>query len=213
MSKIVSSAVSCQPQRLVLGSTSPFRKEILNKLNIPFETDKPNVDETPLNNESARQLVERLAILKAKAVASNWENALIIGSDQVALFEGEILGKPHTHENAIKQLRSFSGNKVTFLTGLAVVNTNNLETLSLVEPFEVHFKKLTEADIEQYLLAEKPYNCAGSFKSEALGICLFEKLEGKDPNTLVGLPLIQLVSLLAKFGFNVLELQSNQSER
>ncbi|NVK24584.1 MAG: septum formation inhibitor Maf [Gammaproteobacteria bacterium] len=193
---------------IVLGSTSPFRKEILSKLNIPFETDKPLVDETPLNNETAIELVERLAILKAGAVAERWENALVIGSDQVALFNGQILGKPHTHENAVAQLSSFSGHKVTFLTGLAVKDTMTDKTHSLVEPFEVHFKKLTIEEIESYLHAEKPYNCAGSFKSEALGICLFEKLVGEDPNTLVGLPLIKLVGLFNAFGYSVLEQQS-----
>lgn len=192
---------------LVLGSTSPFRKAILEKLNISFSTDKPEVDETPLENESAVELVERLAILKAATVTQRWKNSIVIGSDQVALFDGEILGKPHTHENAIKQLSRFSGNKVTFLTGLAVIDTETNKTLSLVEPFEVHFKDLTDEDIESYLLAEKPYNCAGSFKSEALGICLFEKLVGEDPNTLVGLPLIKLVSLLKKLEFDVLAKQ------
>lgn len=189
---------------IVLGSTSPFRKAILDKLNISFQTDKPEVDETPLENETAIELVERLAVLKAEAVAQRWNDALIIGSDQVALFDGEILGKPHTHENAVKQLTRFSGNKVTFLTGLAVIDTQTGKTQSLVEPFEVHFKQLTESDIESYLLAEKPYNCAGSFKSEALGICLFEKLVGEDPNTLIGLPLIKLVGLLKEFGYDVL---------
>lgn len=201
---------------VILGSTSPFRKQILEKLNISFLTAKPNVDETALPNETAHQLVERLAIEKAKAVAdsnttiNNDTNngALVIGSDQVAFFNGAILGKPHTHENAIKQLSSFSGNKVTFLTGLAVINSVTKETHSLVEPFEVYFKQLTASDIEAYLLAEKPYKCAGSFKSEALGICLFEKLVGEDPNTLVGLPLIKLVSLLDKFGYSVLQQQT-----
>lgn len=189
---------------IVLGSTSPFRKAILDKLNISFQTDKPEVDETPLANETAIQLVERLAVLKAEAVAKRWDNSLVIGSDQVALFDNEILGKPHTHENAVKQLTRFSGNKVTFLTGLALIDTKTGKTLSLVEPFEVHFKHLTENDIESYLLAEKPYNCAGSFKSEALGICLFEKLVGEDPNTLIGLPLIKLVGLFKQFGYDVL---------
>ena len=193
---------------LVLGSTSPFRKAILEKLNIPFSTDNPEVDETPLKNETAIELVERLAILKANAVAERWSQSIVIGSDQVALFENEILGKPHTHENAVKQLSRFSGNKVTFLTGLAVIDTETNKTLSLVEPFEVHFKQLSEDDIESYLQSEKPYNCAGSFKSEALGICLFDKLAGDDPNTLIGLPLIKLVSLLNQLDYNILKLQN-----
>jgi MAF protein len=192
---------------IILGSTSPFRKQILEKLNLSFSTAKPDVDETALPNETAHQLVERLAVAKAQAVANNNDNALVIGSDQVALFNDTILGKPHTHENAIKQLSSFSGHKVTFLTGLAVINSTTGETYSLVEPFEVYFKQLTLEDIEAYLLAEKPYKCAGSFKSEALGICLFEKLVGDDPNTLVGLPLIKLISLLDKFDYSVLQQQ------
>ena len=193
---------------IILGSTSEFRKQILDKLNLPFLTDKPEVDETPIPNETAYQLVERLAVAKAHAVADRHDNALVIGSDQVALFNDTILGKPHTHENAIKQLSSFSGNKVTFLTGLAVTNSTTGETHSLVEPFEVYFKQLTLDEIEAYLLAEKPYKCAGSFKSEALGICLFEKLVGEDPNTLIGLPLIKLVALLDNFGYSVLQQQT-----
>ncbi|MBU2917672.1 septum formation inhibitor Maf [Psychrosphaera sp. F3M07] len=197
---------------IILGSTSPFRKQILEKLNLDFQTAKPEVDETPLPNETAHQLVERLAVAKAQAVANKHNNALVIGSDQVALFNDTILGKPHTHENAIKQLSSFSGNKVTFLTGLAVINSETGETHALVEPFEVYFKQLTLDSIEAYLLAEKPYKCAGSFKSEALGICLFEKLVGDDPNTLVGLPLIKLVGLFEKFGFSVLQQQVTKAQ-
>lgn len=194
--------------KLVLASTSPFRKEILTKLNLPFECAKPEIDETPFADEDALSLVERLAIEKAQAVADNYPNALIIGSDQVALYNGEILGKPHTHENAVKQLTAFSGNKVTFYTGLCVYNSETSKILSLVEPYEVHFKELSHDAIENYLMAEKPYNCAGSFKSEALGICLFEKLVGNDPNTLIGLPLIQLTELLKIQGLDVLAAQN-----
>ncbi|MGJ8692569.1 MAG: Maf family protein [Thalassotalea sp.] len=189
---------------IVLGSTSPFRKAILEKLNIAFECAKPDIDESPLVNETPQALVERLAIEKAKAVAAAYPNALIIGSDQVAVHNGLILGKPHNHENAIKQLSAFSGNKVTFYTGLCLYNSTTGTVTSLVEPFHVHFKILSGADIENYLLAEQPYQCAGSFKSEALGICLFDKLEGDDPNTLIGLPLIKLTELLAQNGFDVL---------
>ena len=196
-------------RKLVLASTSPFRKEILTKLNMKFDTAKPNVDETAKNGENPIELVERLAIEKAKAVAKDFPNALIIGSDQVAMHEKAILGKPHTHENAIKQLTSFSGNKVSFYTGLCVYDSASGETLSLVEPFNVHFKKLTPESIEQYLLAEKPYKCAGSFKSEGLGICLFEKLEGSDPNTLIGLPLIRLTEMLKALGLDVLASQKS----
>lgn len=193
--------------RIVLASTSPFRKALLERFNIAFATDKPNVDETAHNNESAAQLVERLAVEKAQAVASKFPNHLIIGSDQVALFDGKILGKPHTHENAIAQLSQFSGNKVEFLTGLAVFNSETSETKSLVEQYEVYFKTLSHHQIDSYLKAETPYQCAGSFKSEGLGICLFEKFAGNDPNSLIGLPLIQLNNLLLEFGYSVLDQQ------
>ncbi|MDP7593436.1 MAG: nucleoside triphosphate pyrophosphatase [Litorilituus sp.] len=189
---------------LVLGSTSPFRRNILEKLNLPFQCAKPNIDETPLANETPQALVERLAIEKAQAVASDFSNALIIGSDQVAVCEGEILGKPHTFENGIAQLTKFSNKSVVFYTGLCVFDSKANTSKSLVVPFTVHFNELCQQDIVSYLKAEQPYNCAGSFKSEGLGICLFKKLEGDDPNTLIGLPLIKLVSLLKYHGLNVL---------
>jgi len=192
---------------LVLGSTSPFRKTILEKLNLDFECAKPNIDESAKINESPIELVERLAIEKAKAVAQKYNNALIIGSDQVALCDGEILGKPHNFDNAVKQLTKFSGKCITFYTGLCVYDSKTNKTTSLVEPFHVHFNQLKQADIEAYLHAEEPYNCAGSFKSEGLGICLFEKLEGDDPNSLIGLPLIKLVFLLKQHQVDVLSLQ------
>jgi MAF protein len=189
---------------LVLGSTSPFRKTLLEKLQLPFICDKPDIDETPQPNESPINLVQRLATEKAKAVSSSHTNALIIGSDQVAVCNGEIIGKPHNYDNAVKQLSSFSGKSITFYTGLCVYCTEKDTSNTLVEPFIVHFKTLTQADINHYLKAEEPYNCAGSFKSEGLGICLFEKLEGEDPNTLIGLPLIKLVALLKQQGLDVL---------
>jgi len=189
---------------LVLGSTSVFRQTILKKLNLPFQTAKPNIDETALTNETPQALVERLAVEKAKAVAHKYPNALIIGSDQVAVCEGEILGKPHNFDNSVKQLSKFSNKSVTFYTGLCVFDSGSKKVISLVEPFIVHFNALSPDEIESYLKAEQPYNCAGSFKSEALGICLFKKLEGDDPNTLIGLPLIKLVSLLKQHGLDVL---------
>ena len=192
---------------LVLGSTSPFRRELLGKLGLPFECDKPEVDETPLPDETAQQLVARLAEAKAKAVAERHPNALIIGSDQVAVVAGNILGKPHTHEKAVAQLSVASGEVVTFYTGLCLYNSTTGKAQTLVEPFEVAFKALTEAQIEGYLRAEQPYNCAGSFKSEGLGIMLFDRLTGRDPNALIGLPLISLGELLANEGVDVLTLQ------
>ncbi len=193
---------------IVLGSTSPFRKSLLEKLNIDFICAKPDVDESALKNESPQQLVERLAVKKANAIVGQQPDALIIGSDQVAVCDDEILGKPHTVDNAIKQLSKFSGKCITFYTGLAVLDSKTGQVKSLVEPFKVHFKTLTQQEIKNYVEAEQPLNCAGSFKSEGLGICLFEKLEGDDPNSLIGLPLIKLVALLNAFGFNVLANQN-----
>ena len=152
-------------------------------------------------------LVERLAIEKAQAVAKSLQQGLVIGSDQVAVCDNTILGKPHNFENALKQLTSFSGKKVTFLTGLSVIDAQTGKTTSLAEPFDVYFRQITAEEITQYLHAEQPYNCAGSFKSEGLGITLFEKLVGDDPNTLIGLPLIKLVAMLKEHGVDVLQHQ------
>lgn len=190
--------------KLVLGSTSPFRKAILDKLGVAYDVAAPEVDETVLNNETPEQLVERLAIAKAKAVANKTANALVIGSDQVAVINNEIVGKPHTHDNAVKQLKNASGKTVTFYTGLCLYNSETDHYQSDVVPYKVIFRKLSDSQIEHYLQKEQPYNCAGSFKSEALGIVLFEKLEGDDPNTLMGLPLIRLVKMLEKEDFSIL---------
>ena len=190
--------------KLILASTSPFRKTILDKLGIEFDTASPETDETALDNETPQQLVERLSIAKAKAIADEEVDALVIGSDQVSVINGEIIGKPHTHENAVKQLKKASGKSVTFFTGLCLYNSSTLEYQSEVIPFNVVFRDLTDIQIDNYLKKEEPYNCAGSFKSEALGIVLFEKLEGEDPNTLMGLPLIRLVKMLEKENFPIL---------
>ena len=189
---------------LVLASTSPFRRAVLEKLGIPFDVVSPEVDETPRPGETPAELVERLSIAKARAVAQEREAGLVIGSDQVAVIDSEILGKPGSHERAVAQLRQASGRRVTFLTGLALVNAASGQVQSEVVPFHVHFRELSETMIENYLTREQPYNCAGSFKSEALGIVLFERLEGEDPNTLIGLPLIRLVRMLEKAGLAVL---------
>ncbi len=189
---------------IVLASTSPFRKAILEKLGLPFDTRSPQTDEIQFEDESPQQLVERLAGAKAKAVAGTCGNALIIGSDQVAVIDGEILGKPGTHKKAVKQLQQASGQTVRFFTGLCLLNAATGNYQLDVVPFDVVFRKLTDAQIENYLQKEKPYNCAGSFKSEALGICLFEKLQGDDPNTLMGLPLIRLVRMLEQEGVAVI---------
>ncbi len=190
--------------QLVLASTSPFRRQILEKLGLPFDTAKPESDETPLTGETPEALVKRLAETKARAVTEQFPEALIIGSDQVAVNEGKILGKPHTHEVAMDQLREASGKHVRFLTGLCLLNAATGVAQVEVVPFDVVFRELSDEQIDNYLKAEQPYNCAGSFKSEALGIALFERLEGEDPNTLIGLPLIRLVRMLEKEGLRVI---------
>jgi MAF protein len=187
-----------------LASTSVYRKALLEKLTPNFQTAKPEVDETALPGETAFELVKRLAILKAQAVADKLDDGLVIGSDQVAMFGDEILGKPHTADNAFLQLKKFSGQQVTFLTGLAVVNAKTKAVVHCVDAFHVHFRQLTDQDIRTYIQREQPLNCAGSFKSEGLGITLFEKLEGDDPNSLIGLPLIKLHQLLKQQGRDLL---------
>lgn len=191
-------------QQLVLGSTSPFRKALLEKLKLEFITDSPDINESRQENESPEQLVARLACEKARAVAERHPDSLIIGSDQVAINGGEILGKPGNHEKAMQQLLNASGRTVTFLTGLCLYNSASGSEQVAVEPFRVHFRELSSDQIDNYLKAEQPYNCAGSFKSEAMGIALFEKLEGDDPNSLIGLPLIQLIRMLEKEGIRVI---------
>ncbi|MEJ2362375.1 MAG: Maf family nucleotide pyrophosphatase [Gammaproteobacteria bacterium] len=190
--------------RLVLASTSPYRKALLEKLHLAFDVAAPDVDESPRPGESPEQLVARLAEAKAQSLADQFDNALIIGSDQVAVVDGKIAGKPGNHENAVAQLKRASGKRVTFLTGLCVYNTLSKRSQVEVVPFSVIFRRLTDKQIENYLQQEQPYNCAGSFKSEGLGIALFERLEGDDPNTLIGLPLIRLIRMLESEGFPVL---------
>lgn len=191
--------------KIILGSTSPFRKELLERLQINFSCDSPNIDETPLPDESVENMVIRLAIAKAQAIASKHDNALIIGSDQSAMLNGKILSKPGNFDNAFKQLSRASGQKVTFQTGLCLLNTDTNNIQSACVAYTVVFKELTPSMIENYLLKEVPYNCAGSFKSEGLGIALFERFEGDDPNALIGLPLIELVNFLSNEGFSILD--------
>jgi len=189
---------------VILASTSPFRRTILEKLGIPFEIASPETDETPLATETPQQLVRRLAIAKATAIAEQRDEGLVIGSDQVAVNDGVILGKPGDHATAVKQLQAASGKRITFYTGLCLINAATGNVQSEVVPFNVLFRPLKDSQIENYLQKEQPYNCAGSFKSEALGICLFEKLEGDDPNTLIGLPLIRLVRMLENEGLLII---------
>lgn len=189
---------------LVLASSSPYRRELLNRLGLPYRSKKPETDETPLPDETPQALVARLAEEKARAVHEFFPQALIIGSDQVAVLDGDIIGKPGTKARAVEQLRNASGRKVTFLTGLALHNTETDQTQVEVVPFHVHFRSLSEAMIDRYLDHEQPFDCAGSFKSEGLGIALFERMEGDDPNALIGLPLIRLIRMLEQEGVDVL---------
>jgi septum formation protein len=190
--------------QLVLASTSPYRKELLERLHLSFEISSPNVDETEVDGETPEQLVKRLAELKARAVVDTYPDALIIGSDQVAVLNNQILGKPGNHETAVQQLTNASGNKVLFLTGLCLLNSATGKAQTSVDEFSVTFRQLSASQIEKYLQSEKPYDCAGSFKSEGLGISLFKKMEGNDPNVLIGLPLITLINMLSAEGIDVL---------
>ncbi len=191
--------------KLVLGSTSPFRKTLLERLHIDFVCDSPDIDETPLENEPVEEMVVRLAIAKAQAISQRHPDSLIIGSDQSAVLNGEKLSKPGNFENAFKQLTRASGQKITFQTGLCLLNSATGNIQSVCVPYTVVFKTLTPTMIKNYLHKEEPYNCAGSFKSEALGIALFERFEGSDPNSLIGLPLIELVNFLDNEGVSILD--------
>ena len=188
------------PQNLTLASTSRYRKALLEKLGLPFDCAAPDVDERPLAEESAQALVARLARAKAEAIADGRDHGLIIGSDQVCVCDGRILGKPGTIDNAVAQLMAAQGRSVTFYTGLCVLDAATGQAHQLVEPFTVHFRTLDEAAIRRYVEAELPLDCAGSFKCEGMGIVLFQGLEGRDPNALIGLPLIGLIELLACHG-------------
>lgn len=184
---------------LILASTSPFRRELLTRLKLSFITAAPGIDESRRQDENAAALVRRLAAAKARAIGAS-HKGLIIGSDQVATVGDDILGKPGTHERAMEQLRQLSGQTVTFLTGLCLLNSDTGFTQLDVIPFRVCFRQLDDARIDRYLHQDQPYNCAGSFKSEGLGITLFERMEGDDPTALIGLPLIRLTGMLASAG-------------
>ncbi len=190
--------------QLVLASTSPYRKALLARLGIPFLVERPDVDETRLPGEDPKDLALRLAVAKAVAVSPRFPSGLIIGSDQVALLENEILDKPGNAENAKRQLQKASGKTVVFHTALCVYDGQHRNYSTRVVPVEVRFRKLDERTIDAYLSREQPYDCAASAKAESLGIALIERITGDDPNALIGLPLIALIDLLAERGFNVL---------
>lgn len=182
---------------LILASTSPFRAELLARLGLPFSTFAPDINETPIPNESPVDMVLRLTQAKAQAAIEAFPQHLIIASDQCAVCDNDIIGKPADHQHAIDQLSRFSTKRITFLTGLCLLNSQTGQSQIDCVPFHVQFRQLEADQIDRYLKAEKPYNCAGSFKSEGLGISLFKKMQGDDPNALIGLPLIRLIDFLA----------------
>lgn len=188
---------------LVLASSSPYRRELLNRLRLPFSWSAPAIDETRQPDEDADALVRRLAKEKACALSATHPRHLIIGSDQVAILGQQVLGKPHTLERARAQLLAASGNSITFLTGLALLNSENGNCQVDCIPFTVHFRQLSEAQVMRYLHAEQPFDCAGSFKAEGLGISLFRSTEGADATSLIGLPLIRLVDMLHDAGIDI----------
>jgi len=187
-------------RRLILASSSPYRRELLTRLGQPFEVVVPDADETPLAGEAPGDLVRRLAQLKAEIVARAHPGSLVIGSDQVAVHDGQTVGKPGSHARAVEQLRAASGRPVTLYTGLALVDADSGRVQTDVVPYQVVFRPLTESMIEGYLRRDRPYNCAGSVRAESLGIVLLERFEGEDPNALIGLPLIRLVRMLEAEG-------------
>ncbi len=189
---------------LILASSSIYRRELLTRLQLPFTCISPEVDESPLENELPQETALRLAQVKAKKVALSNPNALIIGCDQVATLDNIQLGKPLTHDNATKQLRLMRGREVIFHSALCLYNPATQNMQAEVVPYVVKFRNLSDAQIESYLIKEQPYECAGSAKSEGLGIAIIEKMTGEDPNALIGLPLIKLVSMLQIEGVNVI---------
>ena len=190
--------------RLILASTSRYRRDLLQRLRVSFDVVSPEVDETPTPGEAPKALAERLAMAKAVAVATKNPDAVVIGSDQVAELDGMSIGKPHTHDRAIEQLQAMSGRRVVFHTAVAVVRRDRDYARGLLAPVVVTFRSLDDAEIERYLRAEQPYDCAGSAKSEALGIALLAAIESDDPTALVGLPLIRTCTLLREAGLDPL---------
>lgn len=189
---------------LILGSTSAYRRELLERLRIPFSVESPHVDETPLPGEAPAALAQRLALAKARAVAQRHPDSVVIGSDQVADLDGQPLGKPGTHARAVAQLQQMRGKTVIFQTAVAVVCAQSGFMQQALAPVKVKFRNLTDAEIEAYLQAEQPYDCAGSAKSEGLGIALLESIDNDDPTALVGLPLIRTCTMLRTAGVVVL---------
>ncbi|HEY8118890.1 MAG TPA: Maf family nucleotide pyrophosphatase [Methylophilaceae bacterium] len=190
--------------QLILASSSIYRRELLTRLQLPFTTVSPEVDEAPLVGETPEETALRLAQAKARKVGEEYIQALIIGCDQVATLDSMQLGKPLTHDNAVKQLRIMRGRSVTFHSALCLYNAKNRSMQAEVVPYVVQFRDLSDSQIENYLIKEQPYHCAGSAKSEGLGIALIANMYGNDPNALIGLPLIALISMLQNEGVKVI---------
>ena len=191
-------------QTLILASSSEFRRQLLQKLLIPFNSISPKIDETALEGEKPHETALRLAQEKAKKIGAEYPHALVIGCDQVATLDGEQLGKPLNHQNATKQLQTMRGREVKFYSALCLYNAATGNMQAEVVPYLVRFRPLTDEQIENYLTKEQPYQCAGSAKSEGLGIALMERMIGEDPNALIGLPLIKLITMLQNEGVNVI---------
>jgi septum formation protein len=191
-------------RQLVLASTSPFRRDLLSRIGFPFDTANPQTDESPLPDETPEDTALRLSEAKARAVASRFPDALIIGSDQLAILDGRAYGKPGAHDNAVRQLRTMRGKTVNFFTGLCLLDARTGQAWVRGIPTQVTFRDLSDGEIEDYLRREQPYQCAGSAKSEGLGIAIIARMQGDDPNALIGLPLIALCDLLKEAGCPVL---------
>lgn len=189
--------------QILLASSSPYRRQLLEKIGVTFSCESPDIDERPHDQESVKETVERLSLQKAQALVKHHPSKIIIASDQSASLNNKALGKPGNFEKAFEQLKAQQGKIIYFYTGLVVYNPHNQAYLSALDTTKVYFRELSDQQIRNYLLTEQPYDCAGSFKSEGLGITLFSKIENQDPNALVGLPLIELVNLLSQVGISL----------
>lgn len=189
--------------KIILASGSPYRKQLLERLHLDFECRSPDVDESAIDGETADDYVRRLAHAKALAIAQSNPAAVVIGSDQCAVLDGRILGKPGSHENALRQLRDAQGKSVVFHTAVCVLRLSDDFCRLEAVPFEVEFRRLADSQLDHYLRVEQPYQCAGSFKAEGYGACLFRRLSGDDPSALIGLPLLKLTTMLESAGIEV----------
>lgn len=195
--------MSSYKHRIILASSSPYRKALLQKILSHFRCLAPDIDETPIAGETVEDLVKRLSLVKAQALAESHSDSVVIASDQSAALDGHPLSKPGNFENAFQQLKQQQGKRITFYTGLVVYDPATDHYHQAMDQTHVHFRTLSDVQIERYLRIEQPYNCAGSFKSEGLGVILFDKLQTEDPSALIGLPLIQLIKILEQIGISL----------